>query len=204
MSDWIKIQAHTAQELLEHFEISEENAEAELVPDTTPRISIERLAAKGFYLDAVKLLAHALPKREAVWWACLAARAIQTPETDEDNQLALLAAEAWAKKPTEAHRLRARQLGEKTKYRTPASWAATAAAWSAGSMVDDGEPVVTPPEYLYAHAVAGAVCLAAVAKDEDDPANAYQTFMAQGVNIACGGNGIAPVTSSLNKELAHG
>lgn len=204
MNDWIKIQAHTAKELLEHFEISEDEAESELVLDTTPRISIERLAAKGFYLDAVKLMAHALPKREAVWWACLAARAVQTPETDESNQLALLAAEAWAKKPTEAHRQRAKALGEKTKFRTPASWAATAASWSAGSMAGEHEPVIAPPEYLYAHAVAGAICLAAVAKDEDAPENAYKLFLSQGINIACGGNGIAP-SSTMDKEaLAHG
>ncbi|AFU98103.1 secreted protein [Simiduia agarivorans SA1 = DSM 21679] len=190
--------------MLAHFEISEEDAESEVVLDTTPRISIERLTEKGYYLDAVKLMAHALPKREAVWWACLAARAVQTPETDENNQQALLAAEAWAKKPTEANRLRAKMLGEKTKFRTPSSWAATAASWSAGSMAGDGEPAISPPEYLYAHAVAGAVCLAAVAKDEDAPENAYKTFLAQGINIACGGNGIAPVSTSIKEAVAHG
>ena len=26
------------------------------------------------YTDAVRFLAHALPKREAVWWACLCVR----------------------------------------------------------------------------------------------------------------------------------
>ena len=99
MSDLIKIQALTADELLKEFEFTEPEAEAVVIPDTAPQISIERLIAAGFYADAIKLLAHGLPKRESVWWACLAARKAQTTDTSEDNINALLATEAWAKKP---------------------------------------------------------------------------------------------------------
>lgn len=204
MSDWIKIQAHTAKELLDHFELSDEEAESVLVLDTTPRISIERLMKNGSYMDAVKLLAHALPKREAVWWACLAARAAQSPDTDEANQKALLAAEAWARKPTESNRLRARELGKLTRHKTPSSWAATACAWCAGSMAEEGEPEVSPPPYLYAHAVAGAISLAAVTINIDEPEVPYETFMAQGIHIACGGNGIIGKKTPSDKELVYG
>lgn len=202
MKHWIKIKADTSAELLVHFELADELAAQHLVPETHPRISVERLMAAQCFLDAVKLLAHGLPKREAVWWACLAARAVQKPDTDQDNQEALLAAEAWAKKPTEENRLRARSLGIKTGHKTAASWAATAAAWSAGSLSGPDEPPVVPPEYLYAHAVAGAVSLAAVLADPDNPSARYQQFLLQGFDLACGGNGVIETRSAV--EVACG
>ncbi|MGB0504278.1 MAG: DUF6931 family protein, partial [Thalassolituus sp.] len=79
MTALVKIQALTAAELLKEFELTEPDAQTIVVPDTAPQISIERLIEGGFYQDAIKLLAHGLPKRESVWWACLSARAAQTP-----------------------------------------------------------------------------------------------------------------------------
>ncbi|MDK2779386.1 MAG: hypothetical protein KYX62_17215 [Pseudomonadota bacterium] len=190
MTDLIKIQALTAEELLNEFELTEPEAEAVIVRDTAPQISIERLMQQGFYQDAVKLLAHGLPKREAVWWACLAARKAQTPETDEDNVNALLATETWARKPTEEHRQRCRELGEKTQYKSAASWAATSAYWSTGSMTNPGDPEVPPPPYLYAHAVAGCITLAAATIDPENAEQYYQLFLTQGMDLARGGNGL--------------
>lgn len=188
MTDLVKVQAITAAELLQHFEVSDE-AEGHLVPETAPEVSIDRLVNAGLYPDAIKLLAHGLPKREAVWWACLAARDIQNPQTDEDNVNALIAAESWVKKPSEDIRKRCKSLGEKTKHQTPASWAATAASWCHGSLAPEGEPVIEPPEHLYAHAVAGAVTLAAAFSDPVNPDKQFIRYINQGLNLARGGNG---------------
>ena len=35
--------------------------------------AVLRLEAAGFAPEAVRVLAHALPKREGVWWACMCA-----------------------------------------------------------------------------------------------------------------------------------
>ena len=188
MTDLVKVQALTAAELLKNFEVSEE-AEGHLVPDTAPEVSINRLMEAGLYPDAIKILAHGLPKREAVWWACLSARDVQNPQTDEDNVNALIAAESWVKKPAEDARLRCRELGEKTKHKTPASWAATAASWCHGSLAAEGEPVIEPPAHLYAHAVAGSVTLAAVLSDPVNPSKAFVRYLKQGLDLARGGNG---------------
>lgn len=190
MTDLIKIQALTAEELLKEFELTAPEATEFVVPDTAPQISIERLMQAGLFQDAVKLLAHGLPKREAVWWACLAARKAQTPDTDENNVNALLATETWARKPSEENRQRCRELGEKTQYKSAASWAATAAYWCTGSMTEPGEPEVPPPPYLYAHAVAGSITLAAATIDPEKTDHYYQLFLAQGMDIARGGNGL--------------
>ncbi len=189
MSNWIKVDAINASELLQHFDL-EEGANEVLHPDMNPEGAVAALIEHDFLYDAVRLLAHGLPKREAVWWACIVARQVQTPDTDEDNINALIVAETWARKPTEENRLRCRGLAEKTAYKTPASWAATAASWSTGSLAPEGEPEIEPPFYLYAHAVAGGVTLAGVELNADQPAEAIKGFLAQGVNLAEGGNGL--------------
>lgn len=189
MTELIKIEALTAEELLQHFELVGDNADQYVVPETAPEVSIERLASAGLYLDAIKLLAHGLPKRIAVWWACLATRSVQKPDADQANMAALLAAETWVKNPTEENRLRCKALGEATKYDTAASWAATSAAWCAGSMAKEGEPEVAPPEHLYAHAVAGSISLAASLEDPEHSTEKYSTFLAQGLDLARGGDG---------------
>lgn len=188
MTDLVKVKALTAAELLQHFEISDE-AESSLIPDTNPQVNIEKLAEAGFYHDAVTMLAHGLPKREAVWWACLAARASLTPEVDEDNMAALVATEAWVKTPSEENRAKCRELGNKTKFKTPYSWAATAACWSTGNMVEEKDIEVSTPEYLYAHAVAGSVSLAATIIDPKKTEEYYKLFLSQGLDLARGGNG---------------
>lgn len=189
MSDWVKVAAINAGELMAHFELEDEAVEV-LHPELNPQGGVMALVQSECYIDAIKLLAHCLPKREAVWWACLATRQTQTPETDELNAAALIAAESWAKKPTEENRLRCKGLAEKTRYETPASWAATAASWSTGSMSEPGEPEVNPPEYLYAHAVAGSVSLAGGLVNQDDPAEGMLQFINMGINLAEGGNGL--------------
>ena len=55
---------------------------------------IAALSAASRFPEAVRLAAHALPKREAVWWACMCARAVPDPNLPEADLKALAAAEA--------------------------------------------------------------------------------------------------------------
>lgn len=188
MTDLIKVQATTTAELLLDIEVSEE-AEEHLVHDTAPEVSINHLIEAGLFADAIKLLALGLPKRESVWWACLCARALQNPQTDENNVKALAATESWVKNPNEERRQVCKELSERTKYKTPASWAATAATWCHGSLAAPGEPTIEPPDHLYAHAVAGSVTLAAVLSDPVNPDKLFMRYIQQGLSLARGGNG---------------
>jgi len=45
------------------------------------------------------------------------------------------------------------------------------------------------PPYLYAHAVAGAISMAAFLPTPDDAAAHYQLFVRQGLDLAAGGRG---------------
>jgi hypothetical protein len=64
------------------------------------------LDEKGAVEDMMLLLSCALPARERVWWACLAARDIIDPA--EKPPLSLTTSETWVYEPTEANRMAAR------------------------------------------------------------------------------------------------
>ena len=72
---------------------------------------------------------------------------------------------------------------------SPARWAATAAAWSGGSLAPPEAPVVPPGETLTAQAVAGAVLLAAVRREPERAPERHRRAVAQAVDIARGGTG---------------
>lgn len=183
-----KVSAKTAKDIYQHYNIDEECVALD-TEGLSPEKFIDVLIENERYEHAVAFLAHALPRRESVWWACISARSIMTEGGDATLEAALKAAERWVFEPTEKHRREAEMLAEKTKYKHPASWAAVAAFWSGDSVTDEGEPPVPPPAYLYAHAVSGAVTLSAVGTDPDGAPDRFKLFIRQGLDIANGGNG---------------
>ena len=183
-----KVLNKLASELCTHFDLEKE-AEALLVPDQTPEQFLNALIEAKQYYSAVVFLAHALPKRESVWWSCVCTKATITELASKDNLEALKSAEQWVYSPTEDNRRVAEKLAEKTEYVTPSSWTAMAAFWSGGSVTGPDEPPVPPAQYLYANAVAGAVNLSASFDKNNDTEQLYETFLKQGIDIANGGNG---------------
>ena len=100
MDTLIKIKAATAAELCTQFQLEDE-AKPLLGDDLTPTQFLELLIQQQQYRDAVRLLAHGLPKREAVWWACLCARSVLGAEPDPKLVSAVELAEQWVYKPSE-------------------------------------------------------------------------------------------------------
>ncbi|WP_439551366.1 DUF6931 family protein [Falsiroseomonas sp.] len=155
---------------------------------------IVRLEAAGLRNEAARLAAHALPKREAVWWGCMCARGVPDPALLPVDADALLAAEAWVRKPTEENlRRAAMEAAQRTAFRSPEAWAAVGAFWSGGSMAPAGQPVVPPPDHLTGVAVSGGVVLAAVRLRPERAQDRLARFLAAARDIAAGGAGrIAP------------
>ena len=189
MAELVKIQAQKASEILTHFELSEEAAEFADQGNLTPADFVRQLLQANLYYDAVKFLAHALPKRESIWWACLAVKKTLAEDAPAPQQAALNAAEQWAIQPSEEKRQLAKAWSEKTQNKSAASWAATAAFWSGGSMAKPGEPEMVAPPYLYAHDVSGAISMAAFSPDPDNAAEQFKLFIRQGLDLAAGGRG---------------
>src|SRR5690348_16879504 len=89
-----------------------EPGQALLGPEMQPAEFIDLLCAEGLWADAIRFLAHALPKREAVWWACVAARAALADDAPARQVAVIEAAEAWVYQPTEENRRAAMEKAE--------------------------------------------------------------------------------------------
>ncbi|MEJ7639474.1 MAG: hypothetical protein WKF75_16235 [Singulisphaera sp.] len=74
----VHVSAESAVEVCGRFAPGEA-AKGLLREDQTPRQFLDVLIENGEFPDAVRFLAYALPKREAVWWACLCARTASGP-----------------------------------------------------------------------------------------------------------------------------
>ena len=115
--------------------------------------------------DAVTFLAHALPRRQAVRWACDCVEAGAELGLPEAACAAVAAARNWVVEPTAARCQAAATAAEGPGLDRDGGgrFAAFAAAWSGQSLAPEGQPVVAPAPALGAAAVCAAVMLAAAA-----------------------------------------
>ena len=154
--------------------------------------ALERLLAGDFLVEATRLVAHALPKREAVWWACMCATHTAPPDLPEPDRRARESAEHWVRQQTDKLRREAMAQAEASGFGTPEAWSGVAAFWCGDSMSPEGQPAVPPAPHLAHLAVAGAVALSSVRGDPLRQANRLKRFLESGRNIAAGGPGRLP------------
>lgn len=151
--------------------------------------ALDRLEAAGFALEAVRVLAHALPKRESVWWACMCATATAPSDLAEPDQLARQNAEQWVRRQTDDLRQAAMEFAETGGCLTAEAWTGIAAFWSGDSIAAPGQPPIAPLPDQAGAAVAAAVSLAAVRGDGTRYPERLRRFLSSGRDIAAGGNG---------------
>jgi hypothetical protein len=153
-----------------------------------PRAYFDLLVQKELPLDAIKFLAAALPKPEAVWWACLCARQVHASAPPK-VLAAVQAAEKWVQQPTEENRRAAQPAAEAAELSTPAGCTAMAVFMSGGSIAPVSSKVDVPPaEHLTAHFVGGAILMAAVLTEPEKAAEKHKRFLALGQEVAAGTN----------------
>jgi hypothetical protein len=147
----------------------------------------------GFGIDALFAWPRThLPKREAVWWACMCAASVPDPALAQlrmrrrSNVCRGLGAQAGRRclAPPGMGCCSGDDLSQ-----PPEAWAAVAAFWSGGSMSPVGQPVVPPAEGLTGQAVGGAVMLAAVRGHPQRSAARLTRFLGAARDIAAGGAG---------------
>ncbi len=189
----VKIKAATAEEICAEFPLSDA-ARPHLKPAMAPIPFLDALIANAVHGDAVQFLARALPKREAVWWACVCTRELLPVEGKPALTAGIEAAEAWVYRPTEDNRRKAEKAAEAIGASHPARWSAMAAFWSDGSLAPPGAPEVKPAKDFTAKAVAGAVLMAA-GLDASKAQARHKLFLDYGRDIANGGTGRPPATS---------
>ena len=152
-------------------------------PEMHPLDFVALLMEKALYPDAVRFIAHALPKREAVWWGWVCARRAAGDNPQPKIKASLEATEKWIAQPSEDNRRSAMAAAQKAELGTAAGCAGLAAFFSGGSLAPPETPVVPPGEFLSAKAVSGAVIFAAVAKEPERAPEKFKIFVAQGVEV---------------------
>ena len=179
-----KVTAKTAAEVCARFALAPD-AQALLADKLTPKQFLDLLVAREQLPDAVKLLAYALPKREAVWWASQCVRRWYGAEPPAADQAALKAAERWVADPSEDNRKATFAAGDKAGFSTPAGCVALAAYWSGGTHAPPDAKLDPPPDAWTGHAVSGAVLAAAVSDDAKAPER-YRDYLGLGQDVARG------------------
>lgn len=154
-----------------------------LRPGLHPLDFVALLMEKALFPDAVRFIAHALPKREAVWWAWVCARRAAGESPQPKIKAALAATEKWIAQPDENNRRSAMVAAESAELGTAAGCAGLAAFFSGGSIAPPNAPAVPPGEFLTAKAVTGAVIFAAVAKEPEKAPEKFRSFVAQGLEV---------------------
>jgi hypothetical protein len=152
--------------------------------------AIAVLAKNGFLVEAARVFAHALPRREAVWWACMCALHTAPETLPEPDRKARELAEQWVRNQNDEIRRAAMNEAKTAGFQSPEAWAGVAAFWSGDSLVaPDAVQKVAPPPHLAGVAVVGAVTLAAVRLKPARKDQRLNLFLGSARDIAIGGSG---------------
>jgi hypothetical protein len=172
----------TPAEIATAAELSDESR-ALLNPEHTARGFVGALLEAERFEDAVRFIAHALPRREAVWWALLCAREAAGQKPSSDVKASLDATDAWVRHPADEQRRAAMTAAQKATFQTPAGCAGLAAFLSGGSLSVAGQPEVPPGPFLTAKAVFGGVTIASIGGDPKTAPERFRRYVEQGLHI---------------------
>lgn len=181
----VKIPAQPAARLL-----AAENAELDTpvaAPASAPvEVVMRELAQKEAWVDMVRLLSVALPVRERIWWACLAARDMLEPGARVPPPLA--AAEAWVFKPTEENRAMAHHAAQAAAMKDDTKFCAMAVQFADGTLgPGDLSKHAAPPGGVSVSAF--AMNITSLAHSGLDFEEAIGFVIDRGLDIARGGSG---------------
>jgi hypothetical protein len=179
----VRIAARRPKEVCATLQI-DEYSRALLEADPSPSRFLTALIERAYSADAVAYLAHALPKADAVSWACQCVRMVLGDQPPIVAVKALAAAETWAREPGADSSRAAGAAAVESPNDRGARLAALAAFWSGASLVPADLPPVPPPAGLTGAGVAGAVTLAATSGDPASIPQRYREFLARGILIA--------------------
>ena len=140
-------------------------------------------------------MAHTLPQREAVWWACMCVSHTAPADLPAADRAAREAAEDWVRQQTDKSRRLAWERAQAGGCQSPEAWAAVAAFWSGGSMSPEGQPDVPPARICAAGGGRGGGARRGARRPvrRDDR---LRRFLESGRNIAAGGPGRLPAETA--------
>jgi|GEM_PF-1357308 len=181
-----KITFPMAAEICQRYEPDEEALSC-LQDGVTAVEFLESLAERGLWSEAVKFLAQALPKRDAIAWASQCVRHESKADSPPTSLAALDAVDTWLSNPSEDHRRAAQVAADRAGAGTPAGCLAFGVFFSGGSLGPMTlEHAIPPADELTGKALAGALMLAAVVGEPENAPVRLQGFVEQGLQVARG------------------
>jgi len=192
-----KLRKDSLEELCKNFEWSRPVNDF-LTPRATFQTLLQSLSNHGYWFDAVTLLAHALPQREAVWWAARVCDdyliVVEMDEAQREIERAVLAlARDWVREPEDEMRLAVHALAVQLANRLPSHWTGMSVFWATGNITPDTGVSTPPPPYLYARGVSAAIDLAASLAIQGRE-ELYARAVGRGLDVASGGDGERVIT----------
>lgn len=146
-----KLRFSTAQQIIDTYPILRDEFQSAAL-DANPLEFIKGLLDTQQGREALALCAFMLPRREAVAWLCQTLRQHGGTLNSSDENLLNLA-EVWVQTPVEKNRNAALKAVMASGFRTGSAWAAAAAGWSGGSMLESSDHPLPPPAHLTGQAV---------------------------------------------------
>lgn len=146
-----KLRFSTAQQIIDTYPVLRDEFQSAAL-DANPLEFIKGLVETMQGREALALCAFMLPRREAVAWLCQTLRQHAGKLNASDEHLLQLA-EDWVLTPVEKNRNAALHAVMTSGFRTGPAWAAAAAGWSGGSMLEASEHPLPPPAHLTGQAV---------------------------------------------------
>lgn len=169
-------------EICRRFKLSE-GARQALAGQRDGLSFLDALVRRELFEDAVRFLAHALPRQAAVGWAYLCARQAHASQPAPQDDEALTAAVAWLASPGESARLAAHKASDKAKLATPAG-RVCAAIFLSGPDHSLPDALRRPGDGSAAVGVVWAVLGCASWGDPGKKAERFRRILAEGQNVA--------------------
>jgi hypothetical protein len=148
-----------------------------------PRGLVTLLREQQKVTEAIGLLAHALPPREAVWWAWSCARDSCGDDPPEEIGVSIGRTGQWIKDPTDENRRAAYDAALQADVATAVGCVGAAAFFTGDTLGPADQAPVPPEEYMAAKAIAGSLLLAA-SDDPDTMLDRLSEFLDRGLEIA--------------------
>ncbi len=194
-----RIRFTTAAQVVEAFPAAAGDL-GEMPADVSPLDHLAALEAGEDPNPAVIFAALALPKRESVWWGCLALRGMGA--ADGTTREGLRLAEAWVRNPEEDERRAAGEFAEAEFFEGAGAWIAFAAFTTSGSLAPAGLQAVPPSPEISGKCVAMAVMLATADEDALERIANMRTAVESARDFATGGDGTGPWTRRAEQRRA--
>ncbi len=151
-------------------------------------VVLDELAEAEAWPDLLRVMAAALPVREGVWWACLAAENVLGGGEAAESPC-LKAARDWVYKPNDETRAAAVKAAEAPDPADAADLCASAVAMSDGKLGPGDLAQFDAPPGAAQGMILAMIAAGIGADDQVESGVALQHMIDRGVDIARGGNG---------------